>query len=276
MWHPVGQGVAAPLNKQLRWPPILMYHAISRSRYDPNFICVSPERFESQMIQLKRRNLRGVSVQKLLRAMSAGESRHLVGLTFDDGYANFLSTALPILEKLGFSATVFVVSGMLGDENAWVDAPRMNLLSTHEIREVAEQGMEIGSHTLNHSVLSSDLGIKLLQLELSNSRKILNEVLDNEVEGVCYPWGAVDTEVIQSARQAGYTYACGGSAMGRGPEWGSLYNIPRIFVSEKDGPFRLSMKLFGYAQYTRVAHTFVARRAQPLIRKYLSKFWFGW
>jgi peptidoglycan/xylan/chitin deacetylase (PgdA/CDA1 family) len=80
-----------------RWPRILGYHSISRLEDDPNMMCTSPERFESQMLYLKRRNLRGVSVRELLRAWSTGSAKGLVGLTFDDGYEDFLHVALPVV-----------------------------------------------------------------------------------------------------------------------------------------------------------------------------------
>jgi peptidoglycan/xylan/chitin deacetylase (PgdA/CDA1 family) len=127
-----------------RQPRILMYHAIARLANDPNRLCTSPERFEAQLLHLRRRNLRGVSMRELHQAMSTGDARGLVGLTFDDGYEDFLHTALPVLKRLGFSATVFVVGGMLGGENNWDHAyeprPRMKLLGAEAIREVSERG----------------------------------------------------------------------------------------------------------------------------------------
>ncbi len=62
------------------------------------------------MLQLKRCNLRAVSIQALLSAMRAGEDRGLVGLTFGNGYGTFLQAALPVLEKFGFSATVYFLA----------------------------------------------------------------------------------------------------------------------------------------------------------------------
>jgi peptidoglycan/xylan/chitin deacetylase (PgdA/CDA1 family) len=63
------------------------------------------------MLYLKRHNLRGVSMRELSLALNTGEATALVGMTFDDGYEDFLDAAVPTLEKLGFSATVFVVAG---------------------------------------------------------------------------------------------------------------------------------------------------------------------
>src|SRR5215211_5099854 len=102
---------------KVRVPQVLMYHSISRAEVDYDPLCTSPERFEAQMLHLKRHNLRGISMRELCRAMTTGNTRGLVGLTFDDGYEDFLSTALPTLETLGFSATVFVVAGKAGAEH---------------------------------------------------------------------------------------------------------------------------------------------------------------
>ncbi len=265
-----------PLIKQLRWPPILMYHAIDwvTDEDDPHLTCISPKQFEAQMLYLKRRNLRGVSMRELLSAMRERKARRLVGLTFDDGYENFLQTALPVLERFGFSATVFVLAAMFGKKNSWISTPQMKLLDIDEVREVAKRGIEIGSHGMRHTELAGKLDPRLLKYELICSRDILNKVLPEEVDGFCYPYGRVENRVVQAVQQAGYTYACGTSATG-GIRWGSIYNTPRIFVGNNDGAFRLSMKLYAYAQYTKIAHTEAAKIARPLIRKSFSKLWFN-
>src|SRR3712207_6610309 len=92
-------------------PLLLMYHSISPYQEDPFQVTVSPERFEQQMRWLTRRGLHGVSVRELLDAHAQGRSRRLVGLTFDDGYQDFLTYALPTLRHFGFTATMFPVAG---------------------------------------------------------------------------------------------------------------------------------------------------------------------
>src|SRR3712207_4352537 len=98
---------------------ILMYHSVHRTANDPNQLCTSPELFEAQMLYLKQCGLRGVSMRELRKATSTGDSKGLVGLTFDDGYEDFLHSAVPVMERLGFSATVFVVSDLLGSKSRW-------------------------------------------------------------------------------------------------------------------------------------------------------------
>ncbi len=77
------------------------------------------ERLDAQLGWLRRRGLRGVSVAGLLAARARGEDRGLVGLTFDDGYADFVTHALPCLRRHGCGATLFVLPGRLGADNAW-------------------------------------------------------------------------------------------------------------------------------------------------------------
>jgi peptidoglycan/xylan/chitin deacetylase (PgdA/CDA1 family) len=231
---------------------ILMYHSIANLDNDPNMLCTSPERFEAQMRHLERHNLRGVSITELRRAMSTGDDRNLVGLTFDDGYKDFLHTAMPVLESLGFSATVFVVVGMLGKENRWKHTynprPRMELLGAMDLHEVTRRGMEVGSHSVTHPDLSG-LKPQLLESEVKDSRQMLGELLGKEVEGFCYPYGSLDRTAVEAVRQAGYAYACGWRTQ---PEH-SVYDWPRIPVSERDNDLRLAVKLKVYPQYSWVA-----------------------
>src|SRR4028118_2044606 len=190
------------MQSRTRLPQVLMYHSISRPEGENDALCDSPERFEAQMLHLERHNLRGVSMRELCRAMNTGGARGLVGLTFDDGYEDFLSSALPTLETLGFSATLFVVAGMLGGENTWEHRggprPHLRLLEADGVREVSERGMEVGSHTVTHPRLSG-LDAETLIHEVVDSRQMLSEILNGPVEGFCYPYGDLDGPDRKSA-----------------------------------------------------------------------------
>jgi peptidoglycan/xylan/chitin deacetylase (PgdA/CDA1 family) len=239
-----------------------MYHAIARVADDPNRICVSPRRFEAQMRYLRRRGLRGVSVRELLQAAGTERAGGLVGLTFDDGYENFLYDAVPILERFGFSATVFAVGGMLGGENSWDEQPRMKLLGAEGIREAAMRGMELGSHGMSHTRLSG-LQTARLEEEVVESRRVLGEILDEAVEGFCYPYGSVDGPAARAARRAGYSYAC---ACWTRVE-SNVYDLPRPFVWEMDGPSMLAAKLKLFPMYLKIASRLSKVRQIQKIRK---------
>lgn len=247
------------------WPPVLMYHSISSFEEDPNNICTSPERFEAQMLYLKRRGLRGVSMRELRRAMAVGRTTGLVGLTFDDGYKDFLHNAVPQLERLGFSATVFVVTGMLGTENSWEHyldpIVRLQLLGADEVREVSKRGMEVGSHSVSHPQLIS-LEPELLERELNDSHRMLSETLGEAVEGFCYPYGAVDSKAAQAVRRAGYDYAC--SIVTRVE--GNAFDLPRIDVADRDHLPMFAAKLRFHAEYLMVKRLY---HRYPAIRSFI-------
>ncbi|MEU6233388.1 polysaccharide deacetylase family protein [Kitasatospora sp. NPDC047058] len=219
-------------------PWILMYHSVAVEEHDPYQLTVSPERFAEQIAWLHRRGRRGVSVRELMRARAAGKDDRLVGLTFDDGYADFARYAVPILQAYGFTATAYVVADLLGRDNDWdAEGPRKKLLTVQEVTELAAAGWEIGSHGLGHRSLPG-LPADVLATQTRESRRALEEVAGGPVTGFCYPYGAVDLPATLAVRDAGYDYAC---AIAHSPLTGR-YALPRCYVGDRDGAWRLRAK----------------------------------
>ncbi|MEV6422858.1 polysaccharide deacetylase family protein [Streptomyces sp. NPDC051662] len=220
-----------------------MYHSVADPTDDPYRVTVSPDRLERQLRWLRRRGLTGVSMDRLLRARAGGRGAGLVGLTFDDGYADFLEQAVPLLRRYAFTATVFVLPGRLGGTNEWDSpGPSKPLLTADGIRAAARAGMEIGSHGLRHTDLTK-ADDALLATDTARSRELLRELLRNltgrhEVAGYCYPYGSVDARAIRAVRAAGYAYAC---AIDPGPLTG-VFALPRVHVGEGDTGPRLHLK----------------------------------
>ncbi|MGP3634661.1 polysaccharide deacetylase family protein [Streptomyces sp. 24-1644] len=218
-------------------PWILTYHSVCERTSDPYGITVSPERLDRQLTWLRRRHYTGVSVATLLRTPVEGR-RGLVGLTFDDGYSDFVHEALPVLLRHGCSATVFVLPGRLGGSNEWDrPGPHKPLLTAAGIRAAADAGMEIGSHGLRHRDLTSLAGDEL-RLETHRSRELLHDITGVTPEGFCYPYGSVDERVVDSVREAGYGYGCAitpGSLLGP-------FTLPRTHISHADRAVRLRAK----------------------------------
>jgi peptidoglycan/xylan/chitin deacetylase (PgdA/CDA1 family) len=227
---------AAPRPGPVPW--VAMYHSVGDCSDDPYRVTVAPDRLDRQLGWLARRGLRGVSVADLLAARAAGGGRDLVGLTFDDGYADFLTHALPALRRRGFGATLFVLPGRLGGDNAWDPlGPRRPLLTAAGIRGAAAEGVEIGSHGLTHVDLTTadDLTLKRETVE---SRAVLTELTGTGTAGFCYPYGTVDQRVVDAVREAGYDYAC---AIDPGPLTGP-HALPRVHVGQHDTAVRLFLK----------------------------------
>ncbi|MEU6279998.1 polysaccharide deacetylase family protein [Streptomyces sp. NPDC047028] len=229
---------SAPLTRPGPAPWIAMYHSVGDRTEDPYRITVTPGRLERQLRWLRTRGLRGVSVAELLAARGRGEGRGLVGLTFDDGYADFLGNALPLLSRWQCTATLFVLPGRLGGANAWDPlGPRKPLLSADGVRRVAEAGVEIGSHGLTHVDLTR-ADEATLKAETAESRALLTELTGAPVTGFCYPYGTLDPRAMTAVRAAGYRYAC---AIDPGPLTGP-YALPRVHVGQSDTTLRLFLK----------------------------------
>jgi peptidoglycan/xylan/chitin deacetylase (PgdA/CDA1 family) len=224
---------------RLRVPPVLMYHSISPSRLpDPHRVRVHPARLDRHLRLLRRLGLRGVSLRELLAASDRGRAAGLVGLTFDDGYVDFLDHAVPVLSRHGMTATLYVVAGRLGGTNEWDAGPRLSLVDADQVRAVAAVGHEVGCHTLTHCRLPG-ASAATLAAEVGDSKRVLEDVLQSDVAGFCYPWGDFDAAAADAARAAGYDYACvTGDYLP-----GDRFTLPRSYVGPGDDAARLMAKL---------------------------------
>jgi peptidoglycan/xylan/chitin deacetylase (PgdA/CDA1 family) len=233
-------------------PLILMYHGVADVAEDPNKLCVTPGRFAEQMAWLERHRLRGVGIGTLVDAMRAGHAKGdgdagagMVGITFDDGYVNVLETALPELQRRGFGATAYIISGRLGATNDWDEGPTWPLMSADQVGKLAAAGIEIGSHSASHVRLAG-ASAGQLAAEVSASRSALAAVTGTEIRGFAYPCGSMDAEARQAVRDAGYDYACAVEA--RAADIG-LMALPRIYIGQQDGAARMAVKRHIYRSY---------------------------
>ncbi|HEU5008792.1 MAG TPA: polysaccharide deacetylase family protein [Jatrophihabitantaceae bacterium] len=136
---------------------------------------------------------------------------HAVVLTFDDGYASVAESAWPLLRDRGWPATMFAVSGYLDGARAfpWDEgsaAANCRLLDWAGLRELADAGMDIGSHSVSHPWLP-ELPPQQLDHELRSSKACLEDGLGRAVTSFAYPTGGWDRRVRAVADQAGYTTA---------------------------------------------------------------------
>ncbi|WP_119068518.1 polysaccharide deacetylase family protein [Rubrobacter indicoceani] len=214
----------------------------------------TPERLREHLSYLAGRGLRGVSMEELLRATGRGEGDGLVGLTFDDGYRDFLHAAVPTLQEFGFTATVFVMPDLFDARNTWRHhvSPHVEreLMGNDEVRASAEAGMEVGSHFTHHAVLTRLPDEKLIR-GLRSSRERIEAVTGRRARGFCYPYGIFDERSLAAVKRAGYSYGC---SLTRVLE-GGRFDLPRIPVRERDGLRRLALKMRFYFPYRRLKRT---------------------
>lgn len=179
--------------------PVLMYHSISENA--GNSLCVPIEQFEEEMRWLSREDYRALSAEELYRALAAGESipEKSVLITFDDGYLDNYENAWPVLRQYGFHATFFIITDSIGyaEENGF------SYMDWKHLRELAEAGNTVGSHSVSHSNLKS-LSEEQQQKELHESKKILEEGLGITVSAFCFPYGKYNSATLRLMEASGY------------------------------------------------------------------------
>lgn len=216
--------------------PVLMYHKIDRPPPAPanRTLCVRPAAFRHQMAALRAAGIRGISMGEAMPYLRGERSGRIAVLTFDDGYADTVEQALPVLRRHGHSATCYVVSGQIDGHNAW-DEPspgsRASLMSADQLARWCAAGMEVGCHTATHPRLSR-LDADGIRHELRDSRERLRALTGQPVDQFCYPYGDHDERVVAAVREAGFV-ASTTTERGRARPGGDLMRVPRIAIQHQ-------------------------------------------
>lgn len=191
--------------------PILMYHKVDRipagARHLRNYTL--PDQFEAQLAALVRWGYRTIGFGEWLayRRGAGTLPRRPIILTFDDGYRSNYEIAWPILERFGCTATVFLVSDLIGKTNVWdADEIQEPLLGRAEIVEMQAAGISFESHGKTHAALPT-LEPERAADELTASRAALEALLGAPVRVLCYPFGKQNPAVRAMAQRAGYEAA---------------------------------------------------------------------
>jgi len=215
--------------------PILTYHNIATAPREIRrwrSLYVSPRAFARQMWLLRRFGYTGLSMSAAMPYLQGERSGRIAIITLDDGYADNLESALPVLQRHGFSATCYVVSGSIGQYNQWDDerlGVRKPLMSVEQLREWQRGGMEIGAHTRSHPRLTQCSDAQLHD-EIHGSKATLEDHLGTPVTQFCYPYGDADDRVAGVVREAGFAAATT-TARGRASAGMDLWLLPRVQIA---------------------------------------------
>ena len=224
----------------------LVYHGIERADdgADPARLLTAPEHLESHVRFLRRRGYRFLTAEELL-----AEGRPAPGtavLTFDDGYRNWLTGAVPVLRRVGVRATFYVCPGLWGGHSPDVSGDPGRLVTEAEARELHAAGMELGSHSLSHLDLRR-VDDSTLERELGASKRAIEGLTGRPCRTLAYPYGLYDARVASAAGAAGYELAFGWLP---GP-WKPL-EAPRLPAPPRHGALRLALKLYGVRRPARL------------------------
>lgn len=146
-----------------------------------------------------------VSLRSLTEDRDSSVSKPRLVITFDDGYRDNYTNALPVLDRLGLVATFFVTTGTVGGELKTHSGP-LPTMTRDQLIDLADRGHEVGSHGGTHRSLI-DLPEGDIHREVSESRERLESWLGETVTSFSYPNGDVDERVLEATRRAGYERA---------------------------------------------------------------------
>jgi len=233
--------------------PIIYYHKVINDESDAgrHGIYVTQKLFDEHMKFLSVRGYKTVTFEEALQIKKENRKEKYVIITFDDGYEDNYLYAFPVLKKYNFNAEIFLVAGL--DSNEWDrkdNEPVSSMLKKEQIIEMHNYGIRFGSHTMNHKDLTKCTDAEL-EIEISGSKKHLEEKLGFEINSIAYPYGNYNNGVIDKVKKAGYAI---GYATDRGPlgMHEDIFRIKRITIFPNTDKFHFARKVKGNYVFKKV------------------------
>ncbi|WP_405727532.1 polysaccharide deacetylase family protein [Streptomyces sp. NBC_00028] len=217
-----------------RRPLVLMYHGVGDrgARSDPFHLFVAQDRLRRQLTTLLDHGWTPLPLDAYLSGDTPPRS---VLLTFDDGYRAIVDEGLPLLHELGVPATVFVLTGLIGDRSRWMlSMPDEPLVSAEDIREMVRAGLDVECHGWDHSTLVA-ADERTLQHNVTEAARALAALTGRRPRAFAYPYGEHDEKARRAVAEAGFEVAFS-THTAAGP-----YAVPRVDVNstDTDATFRL-------------------------------------
>jgi peptidoglycan/xylan/chitin deacetylase (PgdA/CDA1 family) len=186
--------IPAPSGKQVSIP-ILMYHEIGDG---PDCLWVSAPDFSNQMKYLHDNGYQTITLSQAVELLRGHyDTSKKVVLTFDDGYYTFYSNAWPVLQEYEQSASVFIISDLVG---------KPGYMTWAEIKDLSAAGLEVGGHTMTHPLLPT-LSPEKSNEEIVGAKQAIETQLGENTSSFCYPTGKYDARAVEQVQTAGYTAA---------------------------------------------------------------------
>ena len=214
--------------------PVLMYHSIA-IHSAPKFrrFVVHPDEFAAQMDYLDSAGYHPVTAAEFAASQGLDTlPERPVVLTFDDAFADFHSSVLPVLRKHNFRSTLFVPTAYVGVAMSFlrsVDEGSRMALSWQALREIAGEEMEIAAHSHTHPQMDR-LSPALIADEVHRSRCLLEDHLGFEIAGFAYPFGYWNQAARAAVVADKFRYACAVSDL-MTPSTLDIFSMPRLTVN---------------------------------------------
>ena len=220
---------------------ILAYHHICNF-WHPTIARVSPKSFKTQIKYLQQAEFSVPTLSEYFNRSFDNLHKKSVLLTFDDGLRCFYKNAYEILLERKMRATIFVVTNFIDRRGSWDyydSSGKCRHLNWSELKELCNQGFEIGSHSCSHIDLKPSPSKKIVN-ELEVSKKTLEDRLGVAVNFFSYPFGRLNKKIEELCLQVGYT---GAVTMNPGVVNGNLFGLNRkaVYLFESDRQFHFKL-----------------------------------
>lgn len=182
--------------------PALLFHSVNRSK-ENGLSHIDPNLFENLLQELSNHNIETVTITE---AFSDNRTGNKVALIFDDGFEDFYQEAFPLLKRYKCTATLFPVTQSIGNDYSWDLYSHRPNLTSEQIKEISDYGIEIGSHTHSHPDLTR-INDNELKNELSKSKETLEKITQKAVTSLSFPFGSWNRRVWRTAKTSGYLTA---------------------------------------------------------------------
>ncbi len=260
----------APLRGRSRRCVFLGYHSVTED--GPPYLSLRPETFRRQLDLLRGAGFRS-GTSATLERIAAGEkpAHRYAFITFDDGFRDTVTTALPLMAERGLTGLAFVLPAHR-DTGAALDWPEvageaarrpqlMRSIDWSMLETLVDAGWDVGSHTMSHARLP-ELSDEALAQELLDSRRLLEARL-GDCRLLAYPFGDWDERVARAAAAAGYSFAF--TLPFGGQSEATAMSIPRVTIDDRDSPWRFRAKL------SWAGRSALFSPLRPLVRRALGK-----
>lgn len=181
--------------------PILFYHYVSdnpnKNDTARNGLSTPPDIFDQQLALLSANGFTTITLDELAAAFAGAGMLPVkpVVLTFDDGYQDFYSNAVPILIKYHMKGIAFIPTGLIGGGY---------YMTWGQIEELARSGTVVfGAHSIHHYALTK-LSPESLKAEIVESKQVLEQHVGYKVNWFAYPYGLFDDAVVFNLKNAGF------------------------------------------------------------------------
>lgn len=190
---------------------ILMLHRLveQRSEGENRELEITPGFLEQTIIDYRQKGFRFVSIDEACDMLEKGRrGKPFVCLTFDDGYQDTFTMALPILKRFGVPFVVYVTTEFIDNRLPMWWYPNESLgLSCGELINLADEPLcTIGAHTVTHPKLEN-LSVQEQRVEIKQSKQDLESLLGRPVDHFSYPHGSYNEDAIDVVEECGFRTA---------------------------------------------------------------------